>query len=94
MQRLRRVLLAIAVAVSMPAPALAADDAKGPDPVLSEEECRALWNMAAGRSDLSRDQAAPYVASFEAVDANHDKKISNGEFKIACSKGFVHKRAP
>lgn len=58
---------------------------------LSEDECRAIWNLAAGRSDLSPDGAKPYVTSFEQVDTNRDKKISNAEFRAGCAQGFVHK---
>lgn len=63
-------------------------------PALSEDECRAIWNTAAGRSDLGRDGAKPYIDSFEAVDTNRDKKISSAEFKIGCKAGLVHKFSP
>ena len=58
---------------------------------LSEDECRAVWNTAAGRSDLSVDGAKPYIDSFESVDTNRDNKISNPEFKAGCAAGLVHK---
>lgn len=77
--------------------ALAADAPKastesgGASAALSEDECRAIWNLAAGRSDLSLAGATPYIDSFEAVDTNRDKKISNSEFKAGCQAGHVHK---
>lgn len=59
---------------------------------LTEDDCRAIWNMAAGRSGyLGPDGATPYIDSFEAVDANSDRKISNAEFKAGCQAGLVHK---
>ena len=58
---------------------------------LTEDECRAIWNTAAGRSDLSADGAKPYIDDFEAVDTNRDKKINNAEFKAGCAAGLVHK---
>lgn len=58
---------------------------------LSEDECRAIWNTAAGRSDLGLDGAKPYIDSFEDVDTNRDMKISNAEFKAGCAAGLVHK---
>lgn len=58
---------------------------------LTEDECRAVWNTAAGRSDLGRDGAKPYIDDFAGVDANGDGKISNAEFKAGCKAGLVHK---
>lgn len=62
-----------------------------PAAALSEDDCRAVWNTAAGRSDLSVDGARPYIDSFESVDTNRDKKISNAEFKAGCKAGLVHR---
>ncbi|AHB50462.1 hypothetical protein W911_17370 [Hyphomicrobium nitrativorans NL23] len=59
--------------------------------VLSLDDCRAIWNLAAGRSDLGRDQAQPYVPDFAAVDVNGDGKITNAEFRAGCETGLVHK---
>jgi hypothetical protein len=70
-------------------PNVAADAAAGSP--LTEDECRQIWNTAAGRSDLGRDGAKPYIDAFESVDANHDSKISNAEFKAGCMAGHVHK---
>ena len=58
---------------------------------ISLDDCRAIWNLAAGRSDLGRDQAKPYVPDFAAVDVNGDGKITNAEFRAGCAKGLVHK---
>lgn len=65
-----------------------------PARTLSEDECRAVWNTAAGRSDLGPEGAKPYIDSFESVDTNRDKKISNAEFKAGCKAGLVHKFSP
>lgn len=62
-----------------------------PAAALSEDDCRVVWNTAAGRSDLSVDGARPYIDSFESVDTNRDKKISNAEFKAGCKAGLVHR---
>jgi len=66
-------------------------NASAADVPLTDDECRAIWNTAAGRSDLGRDGAKPYVDDFESVDANRDQKISNAEFKAGCKVGLVHK---
>lgn len=66
----------------------------GSSAALSEDACRAVWNTAAGRSDLGRDGAKPYIDDFDAVDANRDQKISNAEFKAGCQAGLVHKFRP
>lgn len=67
--------------------ALARDSA---DAALSVDDCRKIWNLAAGRSDLGRDQAKGYVDDFAAVDDNGDGKISNMEFLTGCEKGLAH----
>ncbi|WP_439541498.1 EF-hand domain-containing protein [Hyphomicrobium sp.] len=58
---------------------------------LSEDDCRAVWNTAAGRSDLSAQGAKPYIDDFAKVDTNGDGKITNAEFKAGCKAGLVHK---
>lgn len=58
---------------------------------LTEDECRAIWNTAAGRAELSADGAKPYIDDFESIDTNRDRKISNAEFKAGCAAGLVHK---
>jgi hypothetical protein len=62
-----------------------------PNAPLTEDECRAIWNTAAGRAELSADGAKPYIDEFETVDTNRDRKISNTEFRAGCSAGLVHK---
>ena len=69
----------------------AADPGAAAGEALSLDECRAIWNLAAGRSDLGPDQATPYVPDFAAVDINGDGKITNAEFRAGCEKGLVHK---
>jgi hypothetical protein len=85
-----RAILSIGAVIVMGGQILAGEAALA----LSEDECRAVWNTAAGRSDLSVDGAKPYIDTFEAVDTNHDSKISNAEFKAACAAGLVHKFRP
>lgn len=65
--------------------------ADAPNAHLTEDECRAIWNTAAGRAELSADGAKPYIDEFETVDTNRDRKISNTEFRAGCSAGLVHK---
>lgn len=92
MRAIRDIGLAVAVLVAGTNVARSAEPAPASSaPALSEDECRAIWNTAAGRSDLGPDGAKPYIDSFESVDANRDKKISNAEFKAGCKAGFVHK---
>jgi len=81
--------LVTAIAFALTSAGAHATDA--PNEPLTEDECRAIWNTAAGRADLSVDGARPYIDSFELVDTNRDRKISNGEFKAACAAGHVHK---
>jgi hypothetical protein len=86
--------LAVAAALAWLTSHAEAEDAETPageGAALTEDECRAIWNTAAGRSDLGPDGAKPYVDSFESVDTNRDKKISNAEFKAGCAAGLVHK---
>lgn len=87
MDRARRKLAAV-LALAM---GMAAAGGATAGPPLTEDECRAIWNTAAGRSDLSADGAKPYIDSFESVDTNHDMKINNAEFKAGCKAGLVHK---
>lgn len=89
MDRARRKLAAV-LALAMATETIGGATAGTP---LTEDECRAIWNTAAGRSDLSADGAKPYIDSFESVDTNHDMKINNTEFKAGCKAGLVHKFA-
>ena len=61
---------------------------------LSLDDCRKIWNLAAGRSDLGPDGAKPYVDDFAQVDTNGDGKITNAEFRAGCENGFVHPAKP
>ena len=56
---------------------------------LSLDDCRKIWNLAAGRSDLGPEGAKPYVDDFAAVDTNGDGKITNSEFRAGCENGLV-----
>lgn len=67
----------------------AAKESGRPGAVLAEAECTKIWNDAAGRGDLTAENAALYVTNFEQVDTNGDSKISSDEFKHGCSMGFV-----
>lgn len=87
------VLLAATAAPGMADTPKAANEAGRPGAILSESECTTLWNQAAGRMDLTAEQAKPYVTNFEQVDANSDKKIDNKEFQAGCKMGFVQHAA-
>lgn len=67
-----------------------AEEAPAAGEALSLDDCRKVWNLAAGRSDLGREQAKGYVDDFSAVDSNGDGKISNSEFLAGCEKGLAH----
>ena len=84
-----RTTLRIAAALALPVCAAVANEVSSAP--LSEDECRAIWNPAAGRSDLGPDGAKPYIDDFASVDGNRDQKISNAEFKAGCAAGLVHK---
>lgn len=88
MERIRRALPVFAMVLLYAGHASAE---QAPAAALTEDECRAIWNTAAGRSDLGPDGARPYIDSFESVDTNRDNKISNPEFKAGCAAGLVHK---
>jgi len=88
MKAIKRMLPLIALLLVGTGMALAGETSGA---ALSEDECRAIWNTAAGRSDLGPDGAKPYIDDFEAVDINRDKKISSPEFKAGCAAGLVHK---
>lgn len=90
-----RYALLIASALVLGGVSVRAGEPATPGAALSEDDCRAIWNVAAGRSDLGPEGAKPYIDSFPSVDANRDNKISNAEFKAGCAAGLVHKfRAP
>lgn len=87
---MRIILVSFALAIGGAA-AYASDHDDASSGAISLDDCRAIWNLAAGRSDLGRDQAKPYVPDFAAVDTNGDGKITNAEFRAGCEKGLVHK---
>ena len=87
-----RIAIGIAAALALSVCAAVANETSNAP--LSEDECRAIWNTAAGRSDLGPDGAMPYIDDFTSVDGNHDQKISNAEFKAGCAAGLVHKFRP
>jgi hypothetical protein len=62
---------------------------------MTQAQCSAIWNKldAAKSGNVSEAQAKPYVASFSAVDTNHDGKLSQTEFQSGCDKGQVHDSA-
>ena len=62
-----------------------------PGAVLSQIDCQKVWNKVSPKSsDLSQQQAQPYVTNFKEVDANGDAKISSSEFQDGCKNGLVH----
>lgn len=89
MKPLMRNFSVVGAAVTLGAGIAAAEPAA--QSTMSEDECRAIWNTAAGRSDLGPEGAKPYIDSFESVDLNSDLKITNAEFKAGCKAGHVHK---
>jgi len=91
MRQVSPIVAALAVVMSASSMSAVRGDQNAPGPALNEDECRAIWNTAAGRADLSVDGAKPYIDSFVSVDTNSDRKISNGEFKAGCAAGLVHK---
>lgn len=94
-----KVLIPVCLLALFAGPALAestpkeAVEAGRPGKILSESECSTLWSQAAGRTDLSPEQAKPYVTNFEQVDKNSDNKITNDEFQAGCKLGFVQHAA-
>jgi hypothetical protein len=60
-----------------------------PSAILSKKDCRAVWK-AAGGSNLTRQNAAPYIVNFKLADGpDQDGIITKREFMKACSKGLV-----
>jgi hypothetical protein len=62
---------------------------------MTKAECQSIWSKAdiAQNDSLTSAQAAPYVTSFKAVDANGDGKLSSSEFLAGCEKGLAHDSA-
>lgn len=82
------VLTAALVTALAAGPAVSGTAADGA--ALNLDDCRKIWNLAAGRSDLGPDGAKPYIDDFATVDTNGDGKITNAEFRAGCESGFVH----
>lgn len=57
---------------------------------LSDADCEAAWKEAGG-TDLTPDQAKPFIASFDQVDLDHNGAINWEEFKAGCKNGLVKK---
>jgi hypothetical protein len=95
MTRTQVLSLTWALAVSLGSGPLLADvtpaaETAANEAPLSLDDCRKIWNLAAGRSDLGPDGSKPYIDDFATVDTNGDGKITNAEFRAGCEKGFVH----
>lgn len=66
------------------------DPSGRPSAVLDDSKCQSAWKMASPNGDtLSQDKAVPYVVNFQMVDSDKDGKISAGEFKAGCGKGWI-----
>jgi EF hand len=88
------VLLSASYALAGPGseePKQPADPSSGrPSAVLDDAKCASVWSMTQREGDtLSEGQAAPFIVSFQLVDANGDGKISEAEFKDGCKNGLV-----
>jgi hypothetical protein len=63
---------------------------------LSQAECEAVWNKAAGSgaaTSLSQLQAQAHVKNFASIDQNNDGQLSRTEFNQGCDKGLVQSGA-
>ena len=63
---------------------------------LSQAECEAVWNKAAGSGSamsLTQAQAQAYVKNFASIDQNNDGQLSRTEFNQGCDKGMVQSSA-
>jgi hypothetical protein len=61
-----------------------------PSAVLDDAQCESVWKIASPNGDtLSKDKAVPYIVNFQMVDTSKDGKITQDEFKVGCSKGWV-----
>jgi hypothetical protein len=63
---------------------------------MTDTQCNNLWSSAlgSGNTDLSMDQASPYISDFKQADVDGDSKLSATEWMNACSKGLVTADAP
>jgi hypothetical protein len=63
---------------------------------LSQAECEAVWNKAAGSgsaTSLTQTRAQAHVKNFGGADQNGDGQLSRTEFNQACDKGLVQSTA-
>src|SRR5215467_10456126 len=62
---------------------------------MSQSDCTAAWNRldTAKSGSVSQAQAQGIVTDFKAADTNHDGKLTQSEFMVACDKGLVTCRA-
>lgn len=87
--------LAGSVYAQTPPPAGGAGGAAGAQK-LSQAECEAVWNKAAGSgaaTSLSQVQAQAHVKNFASIDQNNDGQLSRTEFNQGCDKGLVQSTA-
>jgi hypothetical protein len=57
---------------------------------LDKTACQAVWVEATeGNNDLTEDKADKYVVQFTLVDTNGDGRISDVEWKNACTAGLI-----
>jgi hypothetical protein len=57
---------------------------------LDKTACQAVWVEATeGDKDLTEEKADKYVVKFTLVDTNGDGRISDVEWKNACTAGLI-----
>lgn len=61
------------------------------DMKLTDAQCSTLWTqaLAGSSSDLSKEQAMPYVTDFKKADTSGDNQLSQTEWTAACEQGWV-----
>ena len=61
-----------------------------PTAPLDDAACQSVWKIAAPAGDtLSKDKATPFVVNYALVDTDKDGNISQAEFQVGCSKGWI-----
>jgi hypothetical protein len=88
--------LALAGSAFAQTPAPGAGGVGGSAQKLSQAECEAVWNKAAGSGSamsLTQAQAQAYVKNFASIDQNNDGQLSRTEFNQGCDKGMVQSSA-
>ena len=65
-----------------------------PGAVLDDAKCQSVWKIASPNGDaLSQIKVVPFVVNFQLVDTDKDGKVSQAEFKVGCSHGWIQQSA-